>query len=187
MLNSQNLKQDFFVKHYLTHYHPNATALEKEQLFDRFTQQLRISLPRKDTEFETHISFELDDAERSAAWLNQYVEQALSVSRARLLNNLKVQRSEQIRVIESRLALLRNQAKTDNDNRLQRVEDALRIAQGINLEHPSNSGNLITSYSGETMYLRGAQALSAELDLLQRRENFDPYIAELPLLQRQLT
>src|SRR5690606_20234659 len=54
------------------------------------------------------------------------------------------------------------------------------------LAQPSGSGNLITSYTGETMYLRGYEALEAELHLLKERQNLDPYIPDLPLLQQQL-
>ncbi|MCQ9618297.1 Wzz/FepE/Etk N-terminal domain-containing protein [Paenalcaligenes niemegkensis] len=185
-LTSQSLKQDFFVNNYLSHYRANATALEQERLFARFTEQLNINLPRKPEEFETIITLKLEDPALSARWLNKYIEQALVLSQAELLNNLKVQRDEQIRAIESRIAVLRTQAKIENDNQISRVRDALSIADSIQLEQSPSSGNLITSYTGETMYLRGSNALKAELNILEGRQNFDPYIDDLPLLQRQL-
>ena len=186
VVRSQTLMQDFFVNKYLSHYHPEANALEREQLFDRFSKELLVQLPKNDKEFETAISFKSDDPALAAEWLNDYVNQALDISRNRLLNNLKVQRSEQIRAIESRIAVLRTQAETDNTNQIRRVQDALTIARGIDLAQPSGSGNLITSYTGETMYLRGYEALEAELHLLKERQNLDPYIPDLPLLQQQL-
>lgn len=186
-LKSQALLQTFFTQHYLPYFQPNATALEKEQLFERFTKQLHIKTPKPDSnEFESVVTLTLNDAELTAKWVNDYVAMALEVSRTQLLNNLNVQRNEHIRAIESRIAVLRDQAVIDNINRISRIRDAMNIAKSIDLAHPSSSGNLITSYSGETMYLRGYQALAAELELHENRQDFDPYIEDLPLLQQQL-
>jgi chain length determinant protein (polysaccharide antigen chain regulator) len=87
---------------------------------------------------------------------------------------------------EDQIATLRQIAKEDRQNQITRLSDAVALANSIGLKDPSSTGNLITSFSGPTLYLRGSKALQAELNLLKQRTSDDPYIPELPdLLKKQ--
>src|SRR5690606_28894680 len=91
---------------------------------------------------------------------------------------------------------LRQTADKMRNDRITRLEEALATAESIGLDTPRELGSLIAinTYglnteniqSGSLLYLRGAQALRAELQQLRQRESEDAYIPELPDILKKI-
>lgn len=185
-LNSASLKLDFFTKDYLPVVEPNPSPAEQERLWKRFNQQLQVSIPKPNSTDFASVSMEGTAPTTISDWTNKYLNDAITRSRDEVISTLNSAVNVRIKSTETEIATLRDGADRERQYQIARIKEALELAEAIQLESPPNSGNLITSYTGETTYLRGTKALKSELALLQARKNNDPYIETLPDLQRRL-
>ncbi|NYT64557.1 LPS O-antigen chain length determinant protein WzzB [Alcaligenaceae bacterium] len=126
------------------------------------------------------------DPKAIAQGANRYATLALASAKDQLLNNLDSTIARYQVSIKQQIATLREGEKINLNNEITQLQEALALAVAIGLERPSDSGGLITLHIGEMAYLRGAQALRADIALRQARTNLDPYINELPnILKKQ--
>ncbi|WP_369325902.1 Wzz/FepE/Etk N-terminal domain-containing protein [Alcaligenes nematophilus] len=187
-LNSISLKRDFFEKIYfpaLSEKNPEekTDAKTKEIAWKKFLSYLKISTPSPES--VSSVALEGHDPEALAPLIMQYV--ALADERTRVLLADKLQSDVDVlkRSVEIQLQTLRETAETENNAELARLRDAYKVAESINLESPSTSGNLITSYDDNNLYMRGTKALMAEIKIREQRVNYDPYILDLNMLQKK--
>lgn len=183
---SSSLRERFFNDVYLPANAEEASDAERESLWREFNQALSVqqaeakSAGNKD---EASVSFQGIDAQALADWTNTFIRMAADAAKQQLLADLKSTVQSYQTGIQDQIDSLRIAARDERHYETARLESALKLAQAIGLEEPPASGNLITSYTGSTLYLQGAQALRAKLDLLQARKSDDPYIDQLPGLQ----
>lgn len=177
-LNSDMLRQEFFANTYLPAKNANASESERELLWNRLEKELKIGLPTR-TGDAAWLTLEGEDPTVISSWANGYVQAAIVAAREELMADVSALVTVRRQGNREQLAALRKIAAEARTNQIQRVEDALRIAESVGLQDSSSSGNLIIDYKDETMYLRGAKALRAELKGLQQRKDDDPYIPEL--------
>lgn len=188
--NSMTLRQQFFDEIYLpyalTQGMPN-DAQTKAGLWKRFITQLKITLPKKTDAPLMTLSLKGKEPEIIAEWANRYVDMAAVATKKQLQENLRGAMHVQLSSIEQQIKAMRQSGEADRQNTIAKLKEALALAKAIGMEAPPSSGNLITSYSGDTMYLRGTKALEAELALIQSRDSNDPYTLGLPNLLKQQT
>lgn len=186
-IHSIHLRQTFFVEQYLPAMQEGdtePTPAQRERLWKRFNKELTIEQP-KDTS-QTLIRMQGSQPQQLADWVNDYLRQASQRAHQQVLTTLRNSLSTQQDVTKIQIEVLRKSAEEERQNRIVRLEEALTLAEQIDLSTPPDRGNLITSYSGETTYLRGSRALESELALLKERKNNDPYIPELTTLHKKL-
>lgn len=185
---SSHLKQAFFNDVYLPELNSaaaldSADTSQKNALWNRFNAQLSITHP-KGTE-RLVVELQGDNPQRITHWVNTYVEAALQRSQAQAEQMLQGQLDNEASKLKAQIDAYRQSGEEERLFRIARLEEALQLAINLGIDSLPNSGNFITSYTGETTYLRGARALQAELQLLQARTNNDPYIPELASLKQQ--
>lgn len=101
--------------------------------------------------------------------------------------------------LNSTIAVLREHAKKERLRRIVRLKDAADIAHKLGIKDPityqlnkineksSNETRLLAGLTAETeLYKRGFEALEAEIESLLKRDNDDPYIADLGKIQSEL-
>lgn len=187
-LTSVTLRQQFFNDTYLPAKSNIKDRSTQERLWERFNKELIINPPKKPEDNGLmRLTLEGHSPQTISSWANQYVQMAIDTAQKQLLQNLSSAIRLRLQSTDDQIATLRKIAKMDRQNDIARLKEALALAESISLETPPNAGNLITSYSGSTMYLRGAKALRAELTLLEKRISDDPYIPELPNLLKKQT
>ena len=165
---------------------------------DQFSAKLKVkqAKDKKETEVVV-ISLEGQNSSQIASWLNSFVDfvdketilaQKLAFStKVTRLKDSVVQRIESLRITEESLRL----------DSIARMEEAVLVAGKLGwVEHSENLGvlyeqaktqmNMSFSLQEMPLYFRGSKALQAEIDVLRKRENSDPYIDELRTLQNQL-
>lgn len=183
-LNSQNTLDEFFETVYLPHLNNTALpAQEREILREQLSRDLSILNSSPNGVPTAAVALSNPDPKLAKAWTNQLVVIALQNSRAEVLQTVQSTVDLEKKTTDSQINTMRLLAETERQAQISRLRDAYAIAMSIKLEQPSPTGNLITSYSGDNLYLRGANALQAQLDTLQKRQNNDPYIPTLPLLK----
>lgn len=185
-LQSASVREQFFQKLYvpaMAKGAPDAGDAEREQLWDRLNKQLTVQPPnpqKPDSGDVTEVKFQGKDPAQLADWTNAYLQMAQQATAKQLVDNLKDSVQTHLRAITDQITSLRASAQNDREYEIARLESALQLARAINLQQPPTSGNLITTYTGSTLYLRGAQALQVELNQLKARTSDDPYIKPLP-------
>lgn len=182
-LTSDALRQTFFSEVYLPAQGREISEGEREQLWLQLNRNMKVTLPSREGD-AAQLSFEGTSPQTISKWANDYTQTAIVAAREELMGDLAAFVEVRLQSNKGQLTALRKVASETRANQIKRVEDALTIAESIGLENASASGNLIIDYKDETMYLRGAKALRAELERLKQRENDDPYIPELNNLLR---
>src|SRR5690606_36674183 len=89
--------------------------------------------------------------------------------------------------------VLRDTVKQRREDRIAVLKEALEVADSVGLDTPQGtmwqtfSTNISSSaFDGSPLYLRGAKAIRAELEVLMQRKSDDPFIPELRSLQERL-
>lgn len=182
---SASLRDQFFKQVYLPAFARNPSTEERDALRKRLNKALSVTQPKGPTAQVTDeltVAMQGRQPQAVADWANTYVKMALQAATQQLTEDRKSAVQAQIKSLESQVTALRTAAANERQLEIARTEAALQLARAIHLEQPSTSGNLITSYTGATLYMRGAAALQTELDQLKARTSDDPYIKQLPQL-----
>src|SRR5699024_8382527 len=117
--------------------------------------ELTITLPRRAEDNNLmRMSLQGDEPARIAQWLNTYLDMAISITQAELSENLSSAVQQRKNSLEDQAETLRASKQTEREHQIARMTEALKLAESIDLEQPPSAGNLITSYSGDTTYLR---------------------------------
>lgn len=186
---STALRRNFFETHYLSspYVADSLAGTSHEQLWVQFADQLAVTVPRRpaDGQYIT-VTWTGSDPAAIAEWTNTYMQMAIEAAQNELAGNLSSSVRTMYSSLEDQIASLRAGAQKEREQQIIRLTEALHLAESIGLHKPSDAGNLITSYSGETAYMRGADALRNEIVLLKNRVSDDPFIPELTgVLMRQ--
>ncbi len=188
-LNSLSLKREFFESTYLPAIEKENTknsadeTTKKEDIWDEFLDNMEIKTP--DPEQISSVSLAGTQPKILAPLVMQFIELADQRTRTLLVEKLQSDIDVLKHSVEAQLNALRKTAEAANAAALIRLRDAYTLAQAIHLESPPVSGNLITSYEDNNLYLRGTKALLAEIEIREKRVNYDPYINELNDLEKK--
>jgi chain length determinant protein (polysaccharide antigen chain regulator) len=201
-LQSNHLRKQFFDNNnLLQHLSKTGDNRTENMIFqDDFSQKLSIAgiTPKKeDTEFIV-ITLEGSDPARIAEWLNSFIQLAdqetISGQTRSFETKIRIMKNSISKKIES----LRTTEKSRRLDTIAQFKEATIIARKLGWinqpENPvmqyekANTRELDMSFSLQKMplYLRGAKALQAEIDVLSDRKNDDPFIPDLRSLQEKL-
>ncbi len=182
---SSSLRDQFFRQVYLPAFAKDPSVEQRDALRKRLNKALSVTQPKgpnAQASDELTVAMQGRQPQAVADWANTYVKMALQAATQQLAEDRKTAVQAQIKSLQDQITALRTAAANERQLEIARTEAALQLARAIHLEQPSTSGNLITSYTGPTLYMRGAAALQTELDQLKARTSDDPYIKQLPQL-----
>jgi len=131
--------------------------------------------------------------EQAAEWANHYVDMVGEKAEQDMRENVLAEITVRMQVIEMQLEALRVTARRLREDRIVRLRDALLVAEAVGLDTPQvgvgkmpSDGDLAEFFDDNLLYMRGAKAIKAELSILEKRENDDPFINQLRDLENQL-
>ena len=167
----------------------------KEELSEKLVVA-GINKNRGEREFVT-ITFEGQNPDQIAGWLNTFVRLADNKTIMAQTQSfaMKVQRVKDS--VSQRIESLRSVEKSRRFDLIARLDEAVVVAEklgwvdqhsklGIQYEQAKMDAiNMSFSLQDVPLYLRGSNALKAEVDVLKQRKNDDPFIPELRGLQEQ--
>lgn len=190
---SEALKRSFFNEVYL----PSLSAAERSKaqdvLWKRFNERLSAKAPDKSNPDYFEVRIEYKAPELAAEWVNRYVKRAAEQARKEMQENVLQEINTRINEIERRIAVLRESSSQQREDRIARLKEALIVADEVGLTAPqvtpgrtASDGDLSSFVDGSLMYMRGAKAIRAELQVLEARQSDDPFIPELRVIQGRL-
>ncbi|WP_445672747.1 LPS O-antigen chain length determinant protein WzzB [Pseudomonas inefficax] len=184
-LNGESLRRRFFKEVYL----PSMPTGQGAQgaLYTAFNGafdvvQLTGEPPR------AYVAFRGRDPAVAAQWAAAYIDKASAAAKAELLHDVTREAEVRAGALQLELDNLRENGQRQRDDKVTRLQEALRIATTIGLENPplingEVSKALPSKMDGELTYMRGSKALAAEIANLQQRKSEDPFISELRDIQ----
>lgn len=191
---SGTLKRQFFHDVYLPTLPPEKRAIKQDKLWKEFGQILTVKAPDKKNRPEYYeVMADYKSPDLAAEWVNHYIDMVAKKTELDMQKNVLSDVVVSKAVIEKQIDSLRVTAKNRREDRIIRLREALVVAESVGLDAPqvvagrtSSNGDLAQFIDGNLMYMRGAKAIRAELAVLEKRENDDPFIGELRFLENQL-
>ncbi|WP_223517297.1 LPS O-antigen chain length determinant protein WzzB [Pseudomonas sp. GL-B-19] len=190
-LQAEEVRRQFFREVYLPSLDAEQRSRSLDRLYMEFSGSLSVKAPDKNQPDRYVIVVERHDPGQAADWAKRYIDLTARQSLGEMLKNAQSELSVQAGNIERQIKSQRDTAKARRADRITQLQEALKVAEEVGLEKPplitgrSNDSELAAFMGGSLMYMRGAKALRAELQVLKSRESDDPFISDLRNLQEQ--
>lgn len=191
---SDSLKRSFFREAYLPALPADKTSGAQDKLWEGFNKTLTVKAPdiKNNPDFY-EVTVTHESPEQAAEWVNTYIAMAAKKTEEDMQDNVLTEIAAKGQVFERQIDASRITAQKRREDRIARLREALVVAEAVGFDAPqvvagktSSDGDLAQFIDGNLMYMRGAKAMRAELAVLEKRENDDPFIAELRGLENQL-
>lgn len=191
-LQSDQSKRRFYNEIYLPSLTDSQKRASRDALYKSFLEHLTIIGPTSSQPDRFILNIEGLDPSEAAQWVEDYVRNVEQQSIDEMLNNAQSEIQVRGRNLTQQIETLRESAKVRREDRLVQLKEALKVAQAIGLENPpmiagQMNDQLSAIMEGNLTYMRGAKALTAEIDALTQRASDDPFVPELRNLQEQHT
>lgn len=189
-LQSEKSRRQFFREVYLPSLDEAQRSGSQDGLYKEFGGKFSVKAPDKNQPDRYSIVVEHYSPELASTWAKQYIDQVAERSLDEMLQNSERELAVQARNIEQQIKSERASAKARRDDRTRQLQEALTVAEAIGLDNPpvitgrvSNDSELSAFMDGSLMYMRGAKALRAEMQVLLARTSDDPFIPGLRNLE----
>lgn len=191
---TRRLGSDEAFQHYLqiTLAYPNGSALPASELTDN---EWRVSIEAPQPKGRNLYKVTVQDNTSQAAYdgLIRYLNLVRAQAADTLIDDANQSIALAMRNIQRAQDEQRQIAREKREDRIQRLTEALAVAQAIGqqqpqltLAQPPSQDSLRPYLDGSELYARGIQALEAELAVLKARQNDDPFIGNLREEQARL-
>ena len=191
-LQSERSRRQFFRDVYLPSLDEAQRSGSQDSLYKKFNENFSIKAPDKNQPDLYSVVVQHHNPELASIWAKHYIDQVAARSLDEMLQNAERELAVQARNVMQQIKSERDSAKARRDDRTKRLREALIVAEAIGLDNPpvitgrgSNDSELSAVMDGNLMYMRGAKALRAEMQVLLARTSDDPFVPELRNLERQ--
>jgi len=158
------------------------------QLYRRFDSSIDIILDSGDGSRRATVSVRHADPAVAAKWAAEFVQRAGRAARDEVTAGASKEAFVRARSLQRQIEAYRDNGTRSREDKIARLQEALRIAEAIGLDNPpiikgSLASEISSRMDGELTYMRGSKALRAEIAGLEGRASDDPYIDNLRGLQ----
>jgi len=198
MVNAQSRKyqRDFFFKNKLfNEFHSD----KSEQGFKDFHKNMSFIIQSKvlsrDARYENFltVSFTYHDSVQAANILNAYIDTVIKKTSKELVNGVNQLIQNKRASLQGEITSKINLARRITQDRIVQLEEALKIAQKLNIiemqVNATNQQSVIISeenlLNNNPLYLYGSKALAIEIEILSERSSEESFVPGLRALQQQ--
>jgi len=166
-LNGETLRRQFFKEVYV----PSVVAGQgaKSALYTAFNASFDV-VQQAGEPPRAYVAFRGRDPVVASQWAAAYVEKASAAAKAELLQDATKEAEVRASALQMELDNLRENGRQQREDKITRLQEALRIATAIGLENPplingEVSKALSSKMDGELTYMRGSKALAPRLPI----------------------
>jgi chain length determinant protein (polysaccharide antigen chain regulator) len=190
-LTADESKRWFFNDIYLPSLPEEERAGSSSALYSRVNEQLSVKASDKARPDLFTLTVQDASPEKTTIWADAYIEHVAELSLDEMIENATRESDVMGRNIKTQIDSLRETAEVRRNDRIEKLTEALGIAESIGLENAPLIGGQIDQQlsaimDGSLMYMRGSKALKAEIQTLTDRKSDDPFIDSLRGLQERL-
>lgn len=181
---SRQLRRDFFDRAVLTEFSFDAEQQNLQTFFEKnFHEKLKLTIPAANNIGAPYtVTLDANDAELAAKWLNEYIDLTITQTKDQLIADIQTALNTKKAELNLMINSMREAALQKKNDRLDTLNEALVLAKAIGLQHIQEAQSPVP----EVEYLRGSEAIQAEINILQQRELEDAFTPGLRELQRYL-
>lgn len=183
-LQSESLRRDFFQTIYL----PSLTEKERkesvDELYQDFQDVLSIQAASQSNPGLFYVRVNTGDSRLAADWVVRYVEMAGHLGRSEVILDVIADARMKAKNLKQEIAAARESARRLREDQIAQLTEALNVARTIGLQKTpiiaaGVSGEVSTVMNGALTYMRGIEALQAEIKNLRDRASDDPFVPKL--------
>ena len=183
-LQSESARYDYFHTVFLPSLSLDQGSVSTSQLYREFSKSLAISLAPKGSLVRYEIAVQDPDAGQAVSRVSGFVDLVAARAKDELLRNVQSDVVIKAENLEQQIAAAQEVARNQRTDQIVRLEEALAVARSIGLEAPLRtfrtlSGEGAVALDGSHAYMRGINALEAEIQNLQGRSSDDPFTINL--------
>lgn len=186
-LQSEAVRNNFFRTVYLPTLSKEERAGSRDALYSQFNSLMRVGVAAKDSPSRFVITANVEDPQQAALWVATYAEMAAEQAKREVLRGNQSEALVKADNLQQELGSAQVTARKQREDEIIQLKEALRVARSIGLEKPPIiSGEVSAGMDGTLTYMRGSNALEAEIANLESRASDDPFIAGLRSKQEKL-
>jgi len=187
-LQSESLRREFFVNEYL----PNLSSDQKEQsqdsLYADFSKKILVTPLGADEMGRYSVVAQTNRAETAVDWVKHYVKRAETLATKEIMKNVSYEAKARAKNVDQEIGTKRETGENVRGDDITKLRAALNIAQAAGVQKPTillgGVPTAMTGYAAEDQnFLKGVEALNAEIKNLENRSSNDAFIKELRELQ----
>lgn len=192
-LNSGVTKRAFFEGVYADREAIELAELDQKQYeseYNRFLQRLSVQAPNRREEPDFYrVTFSYTDPVLATNWVDSYLALAAQKAINEISANIGAELSARKETLTLQKAALIERAKVLQEDLEAQLGEALMIAKAVGITEPLmliGKDHDVAIYEKNMLYLRGSQALEAELNALQQRKEIAPFVSGLREIEAEL-
>ncbi|WP_286914060.1 MULTISPECIES: LPS O-antigen chain length determinant protein WzzB [unclassified Pseudomonas] len=187
-LRGEELRRNFFEEVVRPTLHATDDPSTLAQLYRAFDSSIDIIIDSGGSSRRATVSIRHADPAVAAKWATEFVRRAGIAAREEVIAGASKEAFVRARSLQRQIEAYRDNGVRSREDKIARLQEALRIAESIGLDNPpiikgSLASEISSRMDGELTYMRGTKALRAEIAGLQGRASDDPYIDNLRSLQ----
>lgn len=190
-LQSEAVRSEFFRTEYLPTLSGKERSGSRDALYNDFSKMLNVSMAAKDSPTRYVITATVESPQQAANWVARYAEMAAYRAKREVLKSSQSEMLVKADGLEQQIVRARASARKEREDQVARLKESLLIARTLGLKKPPLiSGALSLEVSavmeGSLSYMRGSEALEAEISNLESRPSDDPFIEGLRKKQESI-
>ncbi|WP_164880840.1 LPS O-antigen chain length determinant protein WzzB [Aestuariirhabdus litorea] len=185
---SRSLQLEYFRENGYAEFYGGADTSE-QKAFEQFKKSLAVNVPKKGEVVFTSIALQGPTPEQVQAGINGYLDQVVRVTQNALVEDLNGAIAQKVRLLEDSISSKRKLAETLRQDRIVQLREVLPVAKASGIVRPGVgnaegvSNQNISILNNDLLFMRGTEALEAEIKVLTERVSDDPFISGLRSLQ----
>lgn len=189
-LQSESLRQDFFSNEYLPSLTDDQKARPQDVLYAEFSKKLQVHPVTADEAGRYSVIAQTTSPQQAVEWVTDYVKQAAALAAKEITKNVSYEAKVRSRSISQEIDTRRETGESSRGDAIVKLRAALNVAMAAGVKKPTVTfGAAPTAVAGkmdgDVSFLRGVEALNAEIKNLESRSSNDAFIEELRELQAQ--
>lgn len=186
-LQSKSVASAYFKENIESVFREKGSLLPVNKLSEStFLTSLKLTTQDKSSTYFT-VKYQYTDPVLATEWLNGYLRFVEQQTKKELVSSALHNKSQAVKEYESQMASLRVTYSRKLLDRVIMLEEAYRIAKKINVSMPVFTDSVGSSSLYESLlYMRGFEALNAEIEALKSRKLIDPFVPEIRPIQENV-
>lgn len=183
-LQSESLRREFFVSTYLPRLSERQRQRSQDDLYSQMNKVLVVAAAVPESPGRFSITVNLPDPQVATDWSVRYAQMAGERAKAEVLKDVKADATVKANNLDRQIKSAQETGRKQREDRIAQLKEALTIAKSIGLQQPpiitgDISKEVSANMDGALTYMRGSEALTAEINNLERRTSDDPFIGRL--------
>lgn len=185
-LRSESLRQEFFTTEYLPTLSDDQKAQTQDALYAEFLKKLQVAPVTADEIGRYSVVAQTGNPEKAVEWVKGYIKHAELLANSEIMKNVSYEAKVRAKNVQQEIDTKRETGETSRGDMITKLRAALSVAQASGVQKPTvtfGNSSVAGNMGDDMSFLRGVDALNAEIKNLESRSSNDAFIKELRNLQ----